>query len=185
MNPASVIEQRFTSDPLLAALRVFLFVGIAVLCFAGIVLAVGAPLVLIMPNRVLAELAMEGAASLAGVPPLLALLLAGFAGICALVAHFFHLLLKITDTVRAGDPFTPSNATRLSRMAWTATLAYLLTLVLAVPATWVDEQLGEQSSLSIAAQFDIGSILLILVLFILARVFRQGAAMRADLDGIV
>ena len=35
------------------------------------------------------------------------------------------------------------------------------------------------------ASFDFGGLILILTLFILARVFRHGAAMREDLEGTV
>jgi Zn-dependent protease with chaperone function len=44
---------------------------------------------------------------------------------------------------------------------------------------------GESSSFEFGFGFDFSGIILVVTLFILARVFRQGAEMRADLEGTV
>jgi hypothetical protein len=101
------------------------------------------------------------------------------AGALSLVAvyHLFSRLLAILATVRAGDPFVVANADRLQRIGWALFAIQLLDLafggiVLALDrlgvdhATWVPGFTGW-----------IG----VVMLFVLARVFRVGARMRDDL----
>ena len=53
-------------------------------------------------------------------------------------------------------------------------------------ATWIKAVSGEAANdIDVDVGLDGGGILLILVLFILARVFRQGSAMREELEGTV
>ena len=173
-------------DPLLAALRILIYIVIGLLCFVAFALIVGAPLVLIFQSQIIAELATEGTAIPAGVFPTGAGLMLGFAAIIITGIYFFWYLLAITDTVRDGDPFIPENANRLSRMGWIAVGAEVATFLLMIPGYWL---LGALADAGEDVTFDIvwdgSSLILILVLFVLARVFRHGAAMRADLEGTV
>ena len=93
----------------------------------------------------------------------------------------------IVHSVDGGDPFEPENANRLSRMGWLMVGGYALGLVLGALATWIKAVGGDAGKLEIEANMDLGGggILLILTLFILARVFRHGAAMREELEGTV
>lgn len=100
---------------------------------------------------------------------------------------FFGKLRGIIASVADGDPFVPENADRLTAMAWlmlgTYLLAGVLTLVSALVVDWVSQ--FEDVHFTATLGFDFTSLLLIIVLFILARVFRRGAEMRADLEGTV
>ncbi len=100
---------------------------------------------------------------------------------------FFGKLRGIIASVAEGDPFVPENADRLTAMAWLMLGTYLLTSVMTLVAALVVDWASqfEDVHLSATLSFDFTSLLLIVVLFILARVFRQGAAMRADLEGTV
>ncbi|QYU67563.1 DUF2975 domain-containing protein [Leptolyngbya sp. 15MV] len=100
---------------------------------------------------------------------------------------FFGRLRAIIGTVGEGDPFQPQNAVRLGQMAWLM-LGIQLFILLAVPlgielARFSDE--AENVRVSGDSNLDFSGLLLVVVLFILARVFRHGAAMREDLEGTI
>lgn len=91
-------------------------------------------------------------------------------------------LLAIVDTVRSGDPFVAANASRLQAIAWALLALQLLSIVIgaigkavSTPAHPVDLDAG----------FSINGWLAVLLTFLLARVFAEGARMREDLEGTV
>ncbi|HET7843481.1 MAG TPA: DUF2975 domain-containing protein [Xanthomonadales bacterium] len=89
-------------------------------------------------------------------------------------------LLAMLDTVRAGDPFVPDNARRLTQIAWLLLGLQLMHLVHGAFA----------SSLSAVGahvdwKFSWSGWVAVLLTFVLARVFEQGTRMRADLEGTV
>jgi Protein of unknown function (DUF2975) len=105
-------------------------------------------------------------------------------GLVAIPINYLVLkrLLAIVGTVRAGDPFVAANAQRLHQIAWALVALQLLGLVVAVivrivstPAYPVDIDSG----------FSINGWLAVLLTFVLARVFAEGARMRDDLEGTV
>jgi hypothetical protein len=91
-------------------------------------------------------------------------------------------LLRIVDSVRAGDPFIIANATRLQTIAVTLLGIQLLHLVVGVVASRTRSEVQE---LDINWSFSITPWIAVLLLFVLARVFEHGARMRADLEGTV
>jgi hypothetical protein len=91
-------------------------------------------------------------------------------------------LLAIVETVRRGDPFIAGNARHLQAIAWALLALQLIGMTIGA--------IGE--ALSTAAQpvhldagFSASGWLAVLLTFILARIFAQGAAMRDDLAGTV
>lgn len=135
-----------------------------------------------------AELRAEYGAGITALPvPEVLGLLALAVGVCALVFLFFGRLRDIIGTVGEGDPFVPQNADRLNAMAWMQIVIYVLVAIMAGLASLVTAWAGQFSDVEVttSASVDFSSVLLILILFILARVFRHGAAMRADLEGTV
>lgn len=90
-------------------------------------------------------------------------------------------LLAIVETVRLGDPFVAENAARLKAMAW-AVLGLEL-LHLAVGALAVGPLSNTQ--LDLDWSFSVIPWLAVLLLFVLAQVFDDGARMRDDLKGTV
>ena len=91
-------------------------------------------------------------------------------------------LLAIVDTVRAGDPFVATNAPRLQAIAWALLTLQLLSLVIDAIAKAVSIP---GHPLDIDAGFSINGWLAVLLVFLLARVFAEGALMREDLEGTV
>jgi hypothetical protein len=99
---------------------------------------------------------------------------------------FNHVVLKrlhaIVETVRAGDPFVGTNAYRLRAIAWALLAVQLFSLVIGTVA----EALSTPArTVDIDAGFSISGWLAVLLTFVLARVFAEGALMRQDLRGTV
>jgi len=172
-----------TKDPLLTVARIITWFVIAVLAFAAAAILISIPVVVFNHGMVSAELAKEGVEAGPELTALIALLLASIAGLLALAVWFLRLLLKIIDSVGEGDPFAPVNAVRLNRMAWISLAGYLAAIPIGALVIWIAHLAREAD---IDADFDFGGgLLLSLILFILARVFRKGAEMREDLEGTV
>lgn len=106
-----------------------------------------------------------------------AIVLVGLAG-AAIVHTILRRLLAIVDTVRVGDPFIQDNARRLEAIAWSVAALEVLRLLVAAIAAAVWEP-GKFDAFSFAPW------LAVLLIFVLAGVFAQGARMRADLEGTV
>ena len=89
-------------------------------------------------------------------------------------------LMAIVDTVRAGDPFVAENATRLETIA----RALLALQVLSIAIGAIAEAVSTPAHpVDLDAGFSISGWLGVLLTFILARVFAEGARMREDLEG--
>lgn len=109
------------------------------------------------------------------------IMVAGIAA--AVVAHvILTQLLAIVETVRAGDPFVVDNADRLQRIGWAVLGLELLHLIVGAIALSTS---SESQPLDIDWSFSLTRWIAVLLLFVLARVFEQGARMREDLEGTV
>ena len=97
-------------------------------------------------------------------------------------AAFMHLLTKIIGSVSKGDPFDAINARRLFRMGWLALAFQLIAIPIRMVEGEVDQMTGGGSG---DFAVSIGGFVFVLTLFVLARVFAHGAAMRDDLEGTV
>jgi len=102
----------------------------------------------------------------------------------AIPLHYVVLkrLLAIVETVGAGDPFVAANAIRLQAIAWALLALQLLSLVIGAIARAVSTL---AHPLHLHAGFSISGWLAVLLTFLLARVFAEGARMREDLEGTV
>ena len=98
----------------------------------------------------------------------------------------YHLiltrLLAMVGTVRQGDPFVLANAARLQAIAWVLIVLQLLGIVIAVIVRMIS---SPAHPINISAGPSIAGLLAILLTFVLARVFAEGARMRDDLEGTV
>lgn len=91
-------------------------------------------------------------------------------------------LQAIVETVREGDPFLAVNATRLQLIAWAILGLELLHLGVGIVRGWVS---SPAARLDLDWEFSLAPWLAVLLLFVLARVFDQGAQMREELEGTV
>lgn len=170
------------NDPLLIAAKGVIYFMLGILAFAGFFVVLGIPATLIFGAELGADI------NAAELPQhaywLIALLLAGVAVLLALGFRFFLDMLRIVQSVSEGDPFIPRNADRLTEMAWIALAINVLALPIAGLGVYI-AKLAKEVAGTVDGSFDFGGIILVLTLFILARVFKHGAALRADLEGTV
>jgi len=105
-------------------------------------------------------------------------------GLAAIPLNYIVLkrLAAIVETVRAGDPFVPANASRLESIAWVLFALQLLSLVIGGIAKAVSTP---AYPLHLDAGFSINGWLAVVLTFVLARVFAEGTHMRDDLEGTV
>ena len=174
-------------DPLLTAARWIINFFIAVLALSIVACAIALPAMLLNQNRLLTAFASDGTTVAPQFFVGASLIIVLLAAVVALGIWFLLLLRQIVGTVAAGDPFIGDNATRLSRMGWIALGAQAAAIPLAGAVIWIAGMVEDHDSVRLDHDvgFDFGGVILVLVLFILARVFRQGAAMREDLEGTV
>lgn len=173
------------NDPLLTAAKVIVAILIALIIFTMVMLGIGIGAALTVGRaELVAELARIEAP--AASYWLVVALLAAFVGLLWLGFQFFRKLWALIQSVDEGDPFRSTNADLLAQMGWISVGAQVTALLIAIPAAWlvsIAEKAGETVDFNMDLGF--GTILLTLVLFILARIFRHGAAMREDLEGTV
>lgn len=105
-------------------------------------------------------------------------------GICSVpVVHFvLTRLLMIIDTVSTGNPFVATNAARLKAIAWALLSLELMHSAVSAVAAGVS---SAAVPLNISWGFSLTRWLAVLLLFVLARVFEQGAGMREELEATV
>ena len=177
-----------TKDPLLAIAKGLLWFLMGVMALAAAACLVAIPAVIIMQGKIAVELAGElHGATFNEFLGALCLLLLLASGLLAMLFRIFQQLKRIVDTVGVGDPFVPINAKRLTQMAWLTLGIQLISLPLAGVAMWVHDVTEGTADTGFQGErgLDANGLLLMLILFILARVFRKGAEMRADLEGTV
>jgi len=169
-------------DPLLAAARIALGFSMAAMAFVTASSLVLAPLVYGWRETVLQRVVAAGTAP----PPeaiwaIVAILLLTSAG-AAMGFFFFRHLYRIVGTVGEGDPFVPANAERLRAMGWIVLAVHVIVVPLAAIGAWLQTTMDRFHA---NVRVSLGGLLLALVLFVLARVFREGTRLRAELEGTV
>jgi Protein of unknown function (DUF2975) len=105
-------------------------------------------------------------------------------GLCGVpIVHLvLARLLTIVETVSVGNPFVVANAVRLKTIAWAILSLELMHFAVGIVAALVSTT---AAPLNISWGFSLTQWLTVLMLFVVARVFEQGARMREDLEGTV
>jgi hypothetical protein len=98
----------------------------------------------------------------------------------ALVHVLLSRILHMTDTVRRGDPFVPENAARLRVVAW----CLLMIEVLHVGFGLLVQQV-QAAHVPMEWDFSLAGWLAVLLTFVLARIFEEGARLRSDLQAMI
>lgn len=91
-------------------------------------------------------------------------------------------LLAIIGTVSEGDPFVRANAVRLKAIGWMMVAGQVLGFPLYTAAAKVADEFGKHD---LDGELPIMGLLGVLLTFVLAGVFEQGAAMREEMEGTV
>lgn len=170
-------------DLLLTSARVLVTIIIALVCLIGIGLLTAAAALPVWQSEVFAKVFEEtgkhpGGDFIVALEAIFVLLFVG--GILAF--RWLRQLGRIIDSVALGDAFAPINAARLENMGWLTFGIEAISLPAGAIAGYLTHHFGREH---IEIGPSLGGVLMALVLFILARVFREGAAMRADLEGTV
>lgn len=171
-------------DPLLAISwsLLTLFIGLMAVAAAAALAGMAAiPFVQDQVHKVMAENATVSAAQASWT---IAAMCAAMIAVFASFGYFALLLRRIVGSVAEGDPFIPANAVRLRNMGWLAVAITFAVPALVAVANWVTIVLG-QAIANDDQDFSGNGLLLALVMFVLARVFRKGTEMREDLEGTV
>jgi hypothetical protein len=167
-------------DPLLAVARLVMLLGMAATGVLAVMFALAAPAILIFNAAVMDFLVSRGGPpeSLWGIINVAAL----SAVMAALSYLFFRHLYRIIGSVEEGDPFVPVNADRLHAMGWIAVAVHVLGIPMAMTSHWLEEIFQRPQR---DFEFSVFGLVLAIVLFVLARVFREGARLREELEGTV
>jgi hypothetical protein len=91
-------------------------------------------------------------------------------------------LIAMVETVRAGTPFVAANASRLQAIAWVMVALNILSIVIATIGKAVSTP---AHPLNLDAGFSINGWLAVVLTFVLAHVFAQGAQLREHVEGTV
>ena len=111
------------------------------------------------------------------------LVLLGVVGLGSVLFNHILLtrLLGIIDTVRLGDPFVAANAARLRVAAWAIIGLEVLYFIAGAVGARLVPTVAMEPNWGIEAN----RWLAVMLLFVLAQVFEDGARMREDLSGTV
>lgn len=105
-------------------------------------------------------------------------------GVVAVPLNYMILkrLLMMVETVRAGDPFVAANAYRLHAIAWLLLALQLISMTIGGIGKAISTP---EHPFHLDAGFSVNGWLAVILTFVLARVFAEGALMREDLEGTV
>ncbi|GAA0270422.1 hypothetical protein GCM10009127_08140 [Alteraurantiacibacter aestuarii] len=175
---------KLTTDPLMGSARILLviLIGLTILGMALLAIVAGA-LPTVLREQAIISLTEVGAPASAIWALVAAVVM--LVGLLFLAYRFFRELYAIVATVNEGDPFQPENGNRLAKMGWLALAAQILGVPIMIIGGWFSQFTPEDGSVDLNVGISGGGILLVLTLFILARVFRKGAEMREELEGVV
>lgn len=163
----------------IASVLVVIFIVLNIL--AGVALL---GLLLVTPNREWIISAFE----LVGSPDAEKIIwgLRAVAAMGVICIAFNHLVLSrlhaILKSVQHGDPFIVANAYRLQAIAWFLLILQLLSLVIAAIGKSISTT---AHPVDLDAGFSPAGWLAVLLTFVLARVFAEGAIMRRELEGTI
>jgi Protein of unknown function (DUF2975) len=106
--------------------------------------------------------------------------------LCFLLAKFFRTLRTMIDSVEQGSPLSFANAANLKYMAKLLCGALVLGLIADISGGYYmpDTADGSFDYVEVIGNF-LTTLLPILLLFILSRIFERGAEMREELEGTV
>ena len=160
-----------------AALRILIIVNWV---FGAAILV----LLVFIPNREWIMNSLELSPSAEAERVIMGLRAVAVIGIAMVPLHYAILkrMFAIVETVRAGDPFVAANAERLQSIAWVLLVLQLVSFVVGAINKFISTP-GHPIDLD--AGFSLNGWLAVLLTFVLARVFAEGARMRDELEGTV
>ncbi len=110
--------------------------------------------------------------------------LAGAIVALALVHLILRALWRVVASARAGDPFVEANATELVRVAWLL-LGVNVIDALIRPTIYLLAPEAMRAKIHHTLNISLIGLFAVLLIFVLAQVFRRGSNMRAELAGTI
>ena len=113
--------------------------------------------------------------------------LAAFVGAIAaltLVQLILRALRRVVASARAGDPFIEANATHLVRVAWLL-LGVEVIAALIKPVVYLLAPAAVRAKVHDVVHISVTGLFAVLLIFVLAQIFRRGSDMRAELAGTI
>ena len=101
----------------------------------------------------------------------------------ALVALMFVMAMRIVESTKAGNAFVIENAVRLAQIGWLLVAVQVVGFIANLMISFLPEKVSEH--VSVGFDFSPVGVLAALMIFVLAQIFRHGAEMRAELEGMV
>lgn len=157
--------------------------AVSAICWLGILAALCALPVVYLDRSWLLRLA--GVNTTGTHEPLFLYFCLGLAAIVLLLAIglvFLRHLDRFVRAVHGGHPFAHGHALRLRRMAWLMLGMESLSILIGLYANWMGPGFAW---MEVGGGLSITGLIAVLMLFVMARVFAAGSAMREDLDGVV
>jgi hypothetical protein len=189
MHRTPIKERAMASNPKLFTITQWLLrAAIAVCVFGAGILVCVLGVVAVMGFGIWAP--KEVPAMMEGVPREHVMLIVALAmltgivllGLCILI---FRAIDQIVASAMSGDPFVLENADRLQRIGWLLVGIYGAQFCMGVVlGVMVPPQLKDNLKFD-GFDFSPLGILAVLLVFVLAQIFRHGAEMRSELEGTV
>jgi len=113
--------------------------------------------------------------------------LAAFAGAIAalaLVQFILRALRRVVASASAGDPFIEANAVDLVRVAWLL-LGVNVIDALIKPMVYLLAPAAVRAKIHDTVHISVTGLFAVLLIFVLAQIFRRGSDMRAELAGTI
>jgi len=173
-------------DALLISSKIFVLILQGVCAVAGVVAFLLVPIIVLASQGLLDDLfEPHGIPDAAKDPVLGVILVLLLTAVPTAMFFFFGKMRAIIESVGEGDPFIPVNAQRLNVMAWLLLAVEILAVLVGAMRAHFANSEGLHLDSSSYRIYDLDGLLMVITLFILARVFKHGAAMREDLEGTV
>lgn len=187
-RPISTVASRLR-DPLLIVTHFVSLLCMAGLAILAVISAGTSLLVWVIKDRMAAAMAGIKYVDADSMPFIMSTNLLAVAAMAIVGFAFLTQLRRLVSSVAEGNPFVPENARRLEIMGWLSVAANLLALKIGGLWMWAAAIMHGQdpayAQILQGSGINPSGWLLTLVLFILARVFRQGVTMSSDLEGTV
>lgn len=109
---------------------------------------------------------------------------AGAIAALALVQFILRALQRVVASARVGDPFIEANAAELVRVAWLL-LGVTVIDALIKPIVYLLAPAAMRAKIHDTVHISLIGLFAVLLIFVLAQIFRRGSEMRAELAGTI
>lgn len=172
-----------SSNPVLLITRALILLIMGLMAVAATILVATAVVLPFYWTEVAQQIAVEkpGLDAAALYPWIYVVFALGLVAL-ALIGTIMRKLLAIVGSVALGEPFAMANAVRLKAIGWLMVALQLIGVPLALAAGEAADLFGSNN---VGFDFSLNAVLSILLVFVLAGIFEQGAMMRDELEGTV